>query len=322
MPASPSIRVMTFNLRYASAPDGVFSWANPGLDPDRRAVAAEVFLRYRPQLAGLQEGEAGQLDDLMSRLPPRYRLLKQGPCGGGGREHAAIVYDADRFALLEHGVFALGLQPGPGHSDQPPGAPFDPWALFPESRYPFPRLVLRGLFASKPDGARLWFYSTHFDVYNPAHQGLSQINSATLIAADVQARTKGPGALTPRAILVADFNSHRGNRPWRILTGAEAVDGIAGDFTDAWLEVHGHERDAGTMHDFAGGLQPSEQRIDWILHRGGFTTLRAELANRPTDAIDLATGATRPIHASDHYPVIAELAWSPAARSSRPGGNG
>ena len=47
-----SLRVLTFNLRYASAPDGDNAWINTNQSPQRREVAVRVVLDRNPDVIG------------------------------------------------------------------------------------------------------------------------------------------------------------------------------------------------------------------------------------------------------------------------------
>lgn len=284
-----TIRVMTFNMRYASAKDGANAWRNPEQNPNRREVAKAVLARHMPDLLGMQEGETEQLDELFADLP-HYRIERQKPSGGGGNENAAIAWNPEKLEPMERGVFSLGLSPGPDYA-RSAGEAFNPNAFFDDLKYPFPRIVLRILFRHRTTGQQFYFYSTHFDLNDGP-----QIRSAALIIKDAQARSTSP------AIVCADFNSSPTSDAWRLFTGADTAEGARGDFTDSWLEACTPTETDGTMHDFEGGKISTNRRIDWILHRGGFKTHSAQILydHEPTDQ-------ARNQYPSDHYPVLATL---------------
>ncbi len=307
-----TLRVMSFNLRYASGADGSNAWFQAGQSPARRTVARDMLLQRQPHLVGLQEGEPAQLDDLMTLLPSYYRMEREGPSGGGGSEQAAFLYDTNALALVDRGVFSLGPSPGGGYWNHVPGSPFAPWTLFPENFFAFPRLALWGEFRWRVTGQTFFFYTTHFDVYNNANGGQSQVNSAALITDDAKARCRVRPA-SPLAVVVGDFNSNQNDRPWKLCTGTSTNGGITGDFIDSWWQVHGSWNNAGTFHGFAGGVQPADRRIDWILHRGGFTATQAVIATGSVLSTNLATGQTHVLYPSDHYPVVAALRFPPVA---------
>ena len=57
------LNVMSFNIRWNSPNDGINIWDN------RKDMAADVFMNYKIDIAGLQEVTKVQLDDLNDRLP-------------------------------------------------------------------------------------------------------------------------------------------------------------------------------------------------------------------------------------------------------------
>ena len=63
-----TIKVMTYNLRYAS---GTFKppWKI------RRDMQVDLFNKYSPDIIGTQEGVKGQIDYLMEQLPRRNRVF-------------------------------------------------------------------------------------------------------------------------------------------------------------------------------------------------------------------------------------------------------
>ena len=308
--ATESIKLMTFNLRYASAADGSNGWHRADQSPFRRTVALETIARHAPDLIGFQEGEGGQMDELAAGLGSAFRVQYRHPSGGGGNETAGFAYRTNVLELVDSGYFSLGPKPGDGYWENPPGAPFDPWEYFPENRYAFPRLAAWGAFRWRATGQEFLFYTTHFDVYNATHSGTSQVKSAALIVKDAAARShRMPG---PRlAIVLGDFNGSQNDGAWKVFTGSLAHEGTAGDYTDSWQQVHGSWTGSGTFHGFSGGTQSADNRIDWILHRGGFTATQAAIAADYATSTNLTTGQTHKLYASDHYPVVATLRFPP-----------
>lgn len=312
---SDTIKVMTFNLRYASANDGDNNWQNAGQSPDRRRVAVMVITNRAPDVIGFQEGEDVQLDYLAANLPAHYAFQRQKPSGGGGNENAAFAYNTNVVQLLDRGVFSLGPKPGGGYWNNVAGTPLDPWSYFAEVQYQFPRLALWGKFKFLATGQEFLFYTTHFDVFNSTYNGESQVKSAELLVRDAFGRDDLLPSSLP-AIVVGDFNGSQNDRAWQLFTGALTYNGVTGDFTDSWWQTHGTWLNAGTFHGFAGGTISGNSRIDWILHRGGFIATQCEIV---TD-FAVATGCPacpRNQYSSDHYPVIATLQL-PAAVDRHP----
>ena len=298
--AEASIRVMTFNLRYASAPDGDNAWNNANQAPPRREVAIRVVNARNPDLIGFQEGEDAQLDDLAAALPA-YEFVRRRPSGGSGNENAAFAYKTNRLELLDRDVFSLGPNPGGGYWNNVPGTNFNPYVYFPDMGLGFPRIALWGRFRWRATGQEFLFHTTHFD-FNDG----PQVGSARLIVDNAQSRCDRMPA-SPLAIVVGDFNSTQANNDWALFTGSYTNNGITGDYVDSWEQVVGSWTGAGTIHGFSGGVQPASQRIDWILHRGGFAATQAVIATDAALATNLTTHAVRTQYPSDHYPVFADL---------------
>lgn len=308
--ATNTLRVMSFNLRYASAAADLGSWkqwANETFTPQRREFVYEVLANRQPELVGFQEGEDVQLDDLAAHLPAHYAFQRQRPSGGGGAENAAMMWNTNVLELLDRGVFALGPSPGGGYWNNPPATNFDPYLFFPDMGLGFPRLALWGRFRLRATGQQFHFYTTHFDF-----NATPQVNSAALISDDARTRCARIPA-SPLAIVVGDFNSTQADNDWRLFTGAYTNNGITGDFADAWWQVHQTWTDSGTMHGYSGGTRPATDRIDWILHRGGFQAVQMSIVNESTTATNRSTLATSTMYASDHYPVLALLQFPPIA---------
>jgi len=309
--ATNQISVMTFNLRFASAADGVDNWINSSQSPERRNVAFKTILNHAPDIIGFQEGEDSQLDYLATNLP-EYTFERRKPSGGGGNENAAFAWNTNKLEMIDRGLFSLGPSPGGGYWNNTPGTPFDPWDLFPENNNPFPRLAMWGNFLWKPTGQHFLFYSTHFDVYNGANSGTSQVKSAAMIVSDAKARNDRM-PISPLTIVVGDFNGSQNDRAWQLFTGSYSDGSNTGDFTDSWLQAHGNFNNSGTFHGFTGTVQSANRRIDWILHRGGFTTASAQVLYDSAIATNLNNGTTRSQFPSDHYPVKAILILPPVS---------
>lgn len=315
--AAESLKVMSFNLRYATSTADTNTWKqwdHPDYSPQRRAYAARLIGAYQPDVAGFQEGEDPQLDYLAAHTPTGYAYERQLPSGGQGTENAAFAFQTNKLELLDRGVFALGPSPGGGYWNNPPGTNFAPFIYFAGLGLNCPRLVLWGHFRWRATGQEFFFYTTHMD-WNTG----PQVSSATLIADDALARA-GRRPASPLAIVVGDFNSTQSDNAWKLFTGTYTNNGIRGDFTDSWYQVKGTWTDSGTIHGYAGGTQPAANRIDWILHRGGFVATQFVILTDATVATNMTTHATVTMYPSDHYPVLATLRWpDPPADHDRDG---
>ncbi|MFH0881247.1 MAG: endonuclease/exonuclease/phosphatase family protein, partial [Lentisphaerota bacterium] len=286
-----------------SADQGTWKqWDHPQQAPQRRAFAVRLIQQRNPDLIGFQEGEDTQLDYLRANLP-EYTIRQQRPSGGSGAENAAFAYSTNRLALLDSGVFSLGPSPGGGYWNNTPGTNFSPWIFFPDMGLGFPRIALWGRFRWRATGQEFLFYTTHFDFNDTPQQG-----SARLITDDAQSRNRLM-PMSPLAMVVGDFNSSQNNNDWKLFTGALTNQGITGDFTDSWQQARGTWTASGTFHGFAGGTPAESDRIDWILHRGGFLATNATVVSDSTPTTNTSTHVVDTLYPSDHYPVTARLCF-------------
>lgn len=298
--ATNQINVMTFNLRYASAADGVNNWINTNQSPDRRLVVLRVLQTHQPDIVGFQECEESQLEYLATNFTG-YAFEREKPSGGGGNENAAFAWNTNKLNLIDRGVFSLGPAPGGGYWNNTPGTNFDPYVFFPDMGLNFPRIALWGHFEWKSTSQDFLFYTTHYD-FNDTPQVLG----SHLIANDARSRNDRM-PMSPLAVVVGDFNSTHLDHAWKFFTGAYYTNGVTGDFTDSWFQVKGSWNNSGTLHGFGGGIIPENQRIDWIIHRGGFMANSAQIINDSAVATNVSNGSNRNQYPSDHYPVKATL---------------
>src|ERR687893_220753 len=87
---APSLRVMTFNLRYDTPSDGPNAW------PHRRDWVAALIRFHAPDAIGVQEALAHMLGDLDARLPGFARVGVGRADGRAGGEFSAILYRRER----------------------------------------------------------------------------------------------------------------------------------------------------------------------------------------------------------------------------------
>ncbi len=99
LPAPATVKVMTFNIRYASN-SGANSW------PKRRNGVVQVIRDKKADLIGTQEGLHHQLLYLDKELK-YHKWIGVGREGGNKGEFMAIFYRTDRFKPLETKHFLL-----------------------------------------------------------------------------------------------------------------------------------------------------------------------------------------------------------------------
>lgn len=235
-----TLRVMTFNLRYAGQ-------TPPNSWPERRPVMRDCIRQAAPDLIGTQEGLFAQLKDMASDLPG-YQWIGLGREGGSKGEFMAVFYLADRFEPMAYDHFWL--------SDTPAVIGSTSWGN--TNR----RMVTWVRFRERGSGREFFFWNTHLD------------NAVEL------ARQKGAALIVERAgqlatnlplLLTGDFNSPAGD------SAAYDILVTKGGFADTWQLAR--ERVHEKLNTFNGFKPPVEagSRIDWILARGPVAVEKIEI---------------------------------------------
>jgi endonuclease/exonuclease/phosphatase family metal-dependent hydrolase len=234
VPGAHDLRVMTFNVRYGSADDGINAW------PKRRDLMVRVIRQEHPDIMGTQELLSPQGDYLQQHLPG-YTWFGMGRNGNeideNGNEHMGVFYDKARLKLLESGNFWLSDTP-----DKPGSI---------GAGLLMPRMVTWAKFQDRRSGSQFYYYNTHF----PYRDGEEAEVTRERCAGEIRQRLARLPASVP-FILTGDFNTTPGNKTHASLTEV---------LHDARATAPRREGPEGTFHDFTGH---ATRRIDWILYRG------------------------------------------------------
>ena len=243
---SPSLCVMTFNLRYAST-------SPPNAWPVRRPVMRDCIRQLTPDVIGTQEGLYPQLKDLAADLPD-YEWIGLGRDGGSQGEFMAVFYRRDRLEPLAYDHFWL--------SDTPSVIASVTWD------HTCRRMVTWVRFRDRRSGGEFYFWNTHLDHESePARQ-----KGAALIRERI-AKLKPQLPL----ILVGDFNCEGGRSPaWETLTQG-------GFLADTWPLAKQRVNEA--QNSFHGYRPPVQNglRIDWILGRSVTSVEKTEIVTFSRD---------------------------------------
>lgn len=234
------LRVMTFNLRFASNQE-------PHAWPDRRPVMAHVVEKEAPDVMGTQEGLYGQLRDLAADLPA-YDWIGLGREGGSRGEFMAIFYRRDRFEPVAYDHFWL--------SDTPDVIGSATWGNH------YRRMVTWVRLRERVTGREFYYWNTHLD---------NEVEVARQKAAAlIRERLATMDASVP-LILGGDFNCSAGaSRAYEILTRDAGL-------TDTWTATDQRVNDGlNTFHNYEPPVHAGE-RIDWILARAPRRVTRAEI---------------------------------------------
>ncbi|GAB4581774.1 MAG: endonuclease/exonuclease/phosphatase family protein [Anaerolineales bacterium] len=263
-----NVRVMSFNVRYATAEDGVNHWEK------RRGLVVERIRAFGPDLLGLQECQHGAQADFLQTHLPDYGFA--GVARGGEHDligkiisHAAlemtaVFYRLEAFELVAQGTFWLSKTP------EVPGS--KSWGSM------FPRTVTWLRLRSKhPPFYEIRFFNAHLDHFSRR----ARQEAAKLICARMAFDAETPMVLT------GDFNTLKDFGVYKIFTQK--------GLHDAYRQLHAPGRsNEGTFHDF-GRIPPMP--IDWILVSPHFEVLDAEIDRTHQGSL----------YPSDHYPIGATL---------------
>jgi endonuclease/exonuclease/phosphatase family metal-dependent hydrolase len=242
--------------------------------PRRRERIANVLRREQPDLAGLQEATHGMILDLQERLPD-YRWVGVGRDDGKEQgEFTPIFFRADRWELQEHANFWLAAV-----CDRP-GRGWDALCC---------RVVTWARLLDRKTGRHCVHFNTHLDHLGKA----ARAQSAALLLQKIHEI-----AAAEPAILTGDFNCPDTGIPYRILTGAIPFGHLSPGYQPVRdTRVESASPPKGPARTFRGWLRfLGIGRIDYIFVKNDLRTLQ--------HAVVMDCGG-----ASDHHPVIAELAF-------------
>ena len=237
--SSVVLDVMTFNIRTAIGRDGDNSW------PFRKNLVSETILDSDPDIVGLQEALAEQIDFLESEMPEyRWIGVDRGLNGGEGLSEATpIFYKYREMAPIESGTFWLSDDPNP-----------------PTERRRVSRIVTWARFHLFETRQQVYVYNTHFTL----RRGQRQLQSASQINAHIADLPRGSAVL-----VMGDFNAvAETSETWQVATS----EGLR----DAWLVAEHRECPALTANGFRAPRQGWEGRIDWLLVGGPIAVDRVE----------------------------------------------
>ena len=237
--SSVVLDVMTFNIRTAIGRDGDNSW------PFRKNLVSETILDSDPDIVGLQEALAEQIDFLESEMPEyRWIGVDRGLNGGEVLSDATpIFYKYREMAPIESGTFWLSDDPNP-----------------PTERRRVSRIVTWARFHLFETRQQVYVYNTHFTL----RRGQRQLQSASQINAHIADLPRGSAVL-----VMGDFNAvAETSETWQVATS----DGLRA----AWVVAEHREGPALTANGFRAPRQGWEGRIDWLLVGGPIAVDRVE----------------------------------------------
>jgi endonuclease/exonuclease/phosphatase family metal-dependent hydrolase len=275
VPNTVELRVMSFNVRFASAGHSEAASENNWTDAKypRRDRAVRVIRENSPDLFGVQEARDQQVEDLEKALP-EYAFYGIGRDDGKkDGEFSGVFYRKARFTKEDAGSFWLSATP------EKPGTSF----------YIAPKACARiaswvKLTDNESEQQFVWL-NMHWDhISEQARQ-----KSAAL----VRKRLGKIGGDLP-LIVTGDLNSHEDSPAVKELVGLN--DSTGRKLGDSFREVHPNRSpNESSFNNWDGTVDGL--RIDFILHTSEFTPVAADIVRTSYDGY----------WPSDHYPVSATL---------------
>jgi endonuclease/exonuclease/phosphatase family metal-dependent hydrolase len=237
------LRVMTFNLKYASE-SGTNKWS------DRRHVLKNAILSEEPDLIGTQEGLYSQIKHIDEDLPD-YDWIGLGRAGGSKDEFMAIFYKHERLEPMAYDHFWL--------SDTPNVIGSRTWGN--NNR----RMVTWVRFRDKVAGVEFYHWNTHFD-----HEvQTAREKSADLLVSELR-KTK---PVRP-VVVTGDFNASQTDIVHKMMLARNEGQIY---LLDAWDEAETHDgTQVATGHGWRGPGN-NTRRIDWVLISPPFKCKRAKV---------------------------------------------
>lgn len=146
-----------------------------------------------------------------------------------------------------------------------------------------PRICTYGQFRDLATGRKFWVFNTHFD-----HMGVTaRKNSALLIMQKIKELNRS----SQPVILIGDLNSEPDSEPIRLLKSL---------FQDAKAAEQRMSMDPDGTYNGFDTTKPATERIDYIFAGSGAKAVSYTVGRESRDGR----------YASDHFPVIAEIAIS------------
>jgi endonuclease/exonuclease/phosphatase family metal-dependent hydrolase len=221
------VTVMSFNIRYGTASDGLNAW------PNRQEQLIGLIRRHQPDILGLQEALDFQLREIETQFPEYGRVGVGRDDGQSRGEFSAILFRRSRYEVQEQGTFWFSPTP------EVPGS--TGWGNNITRICSWARLYDREL------GRSFHVYNVHLD-----HESApSREKSAGMLAA----RIAGRGTTDP-LIVMGDFNAGEDQVPVQYLLQRVPL-------TDTFRAIHRDETAVATYHAFTGRTEGD--RIDHIL---------------------------------------------------------
>jgi len=262
------LHVMSFNIRYGTAKDGVNHWS------ERREMLFDVIRERDADLIGLQEALGFQIDEIVAAAPG-YAVIGVGRDDAAkAGEFSAILFKKDRFRVADAGTFWF--------SDTPEVPASKTWGNNITRICTWARFIDR-------DGRGFYHFNLHLD-----HESQPSRERSTLLLRQRIDTRPFPG---DPVIVTGDFNVGEKNPALAALV-------MKGDpatpFLDTYRVLYPDETVVGTFNGFKTG-NTNGDKIDYVLVQPGAEVIAAEIIRTsrtdryPSDHFPVAARIRLPI---------------------------
>jgi endonuclease/exonuclease/phosphatase family metal-dependent hydrolase len=267
--AAELVRVVSWNIRYGSAQDGLDRWSL------RRERVLSTIRALDADVLGLQEVEAFQVAQILEALPRYTATGVHRDDGVRKGEACTILFDRAKFVLAEATTFWL--------SETPDVIASKSWDSS------MTRICSTARLIDVRSGARFAVFNAHFD-----HRGQrAREASAELILARVRAAHRR--LPDDRIVVLGDLNADEDNQAVRTLLGPTSA-GETALLRDSFRVLH-PEEPGGSFNGFDPASDGGTRKIDYVLVGPGLEVVAADILREKLDGR----------HPSDHFPVRADL---------------
>lgn len=269
-----TLSIMSFNIRYGSAGDGPNHWKL------RRDMVFSVLEDQQPDVVGLQEALGFQIREIRNAVPG-YTPIGVGRDDGKTQgEYSALLYRSSRFEVVKSDTFWLSETPNVVASMS--------WNTA------CTRICTWALFKDKISKRTFYVYNVHLD-----HRSqMARKNGVKLVLERMAQRSpKAP------AFVTGDFNAGETNPAITQIAKSRftVLDAEGHEKTvhlkDSFRRVHPDAKPVGTFNSWKGAA--TGQKIDYVFAMDHLEILSADILRMHRNGR----------YPSDHYPVVATVAW-------------
>jgi len=208
-----ALKIMSFNIRYGTAEDGVNSWSF------RKEYVLKTIIDFNADILGLQEALQFQIDELINQLPEYNYVCVGRDDGKSAGEFSCILYRKERFEIDSTNTFWF--------SETPEVVASKSWGNN------ITRICTWAKINDKLSKKSFYVFNVHLD-----HESQnSREKSSALLMNQINEK------LLP-VILTGDFNCGDENPVIKTI--------LSSGLTDTFRKLHTKRNDEGTFNSFKG----------------------------------------------------------------------